>query len=410
MESESYIFTYLYEIFQSPGWSIPVMSFIDSKCLDSENFTVENSQDLHKSYQSLIKSMLTNLAASLQVPSSFLISSIRSAMEEPFYYYSFEKLRASYDLRIFVEILNARNKEITNEALEELNKEENESSGLSKAQIQEREKRELELAISNSIKTRKSEENITKAMEKKELEDIITALEISTQEILDHEQSELNSLQRMKSELLAKLQSEENEKIFAMSEQEKLQHESKKQELQEFKEKFNESQKNNKKFQRQGKNLQKGIERMKDEIRWLEEECQNLEKALKLEEGRMQALKPKTDSTELSEEPQGVVLNKVQVKKVADFSIQELIKGSEMLEESPKSPSKEKNPLQDEINAKKARYLKMKEMIQARKAAVDSGESELKQGLIEKKPMPALLPISNPADLLAKQNFLKDIN
>lgn len=402
-ESQTFISNYLYEIFQSPGWENPIMSFIDSHCFDFEFFGESNSQLLYRSYQALLNTMLKNLAQTLQVTYQFLMSSLNSAMSEPFYYYSFRYIRASYNTHAFLEILNARNEEIMKEALSLT---ENEDSLTTKTnEIEDQEKFELELALKNSIISKKGEENCSKTLEQREGEDLIKALELSAQEFIRNREHELDSLLKMKSDLVARLKSEQFERFLGMTEEERIKYESDKLELQAYKEKFSASKKNNKRLEKREHNLKATNERLQTELRWLEEECQNLEKALKLEDQRLEDINLKSSRSEASTEPESPLLNKIQLKKVQNFSIQELLPVPKKVD-SPKSPSKPaKNPLQDEINAKKARYLKMKEMIQARKAGLNHPESEL----IEKKSLPPLIPLNTEAELKAKQNFLKDI-
>ena len=402
-ESQAFIHNYLYEILQSPVWEHPVMSFIDSHCLDSEFFNESNSQVLYKSYQTLLTTMLNNLAQTLQVPYPFLLSSIKSAMSEPFYYFSFRYIRASYNFYGFIEILNARNQEITKEALNLIEREDTVIAKVS--DMEAREEFELELALKNSIISKTSEENLFRTFEQREGEEVIKALELSAQEFIGNGENELGSLLKLKNDLVTRLKSEQFEKISGMTEEQRTKYESDKLELQAYKEKFNRSKKAHKRIEKREQSLRTANEKLQTELRWLEEECQNLEKALKLEDQRLENLNLKSGTTEPSTEPESPLLNKIQLKKVQNFSIQELLPVPQA-PESPKSPSKPaKNPLEDELNAKKARYLKMKEMIKARKAGLNLPESEF----LEKKPLPPLVPLTTEADLKAKQNFLKDI-
>jgi hypothetical protein len=259
----------------------------------------------------------------------------------------------------------------------------------------EKEKKELELAISNSLLTCKQEENKIMALKEAEDRELIMALELSAQEFIENQEKGLNDLENIKLELFRKIKNENSFRFSQMTQEEKEKFNVEQQFLENKKKEFKDSLQENSLLLKKEKKLEKINKKLENELNRLEIEYKEIEAALSKEEQRLEALSPKEP-----EEPTKVELNKIQLKKPQNFSITELLQKPSPIEEKPELHSKPSPELNLEVQARRNRYLKMKEMIQNRNKDPSAH--------IEKHDLPSLQPLNQDYSTNIKQEFLKN--
>ena len=218
--SEVQTYDYLVHIFNSPGWLIPIQDLIDSKCLEQNEFTTLNSVSYFEEYKTMVKTMLQNISESLNISYYELLSLVQRAITIPFYYDSFDKVRASFNIIEFVEQLNSRNFELTFEAMDLMEKEEREDLTIKNIEALDKEKADIELAIQKSIYDVKEIENNQKIQDLKEQNDMILALELSASEFIENELRDLEEMELLKNEIYGRVQQETIRKVNSMNSQE----------------------------------------------------------------------------------------------------------------------------------------------------------------------------------------------
>lgn len=421
--SEVQTYDYLVQIFNTPGWLIPIQDLIDSKCLEHDEFTVSNSVSYYEEYKSMVTTMLQNIASSLNISYYELLSIVQRAIQIPFYYHSFDKVRASFDISEFVEITNTRNYELTIEAMDLMEMEERQDLTIKNIESLEKEKADIELAMKQSLYDAKEYENKEIKQELKEKNDLILALELSASEFIENELKSLEEMELLKNEIYNRVQQESIRRVNLMNSQEMQEFNKIREELEIKKKEFEVSQSENKMLFTKEKKLKKINKRLEVQLKQLEIEFQDVHSALLKEEQRLNELKKAQEEkiaqeekkvTEGSEVRQG--LNKVQLKKQQDFSIDILLKKEEINEtayEETKGksgltpcginkPSKEIDEQNEKVQALRARYLKMKDMIKNRNESKPSVFSS-----VEKKPLPILIPLDQHSTE-TKKEFLQN--
>lgn len=158
---QEWLYDYIIQFLRSPGWRVPILTFIDEYCVLFDN-SDENKfvySDIHEEFKKMIDVLLENLTLEINITSELFVKAIAMGLKNKQHRRIFEQIIACDNFLSFKKLMIKRNNELEQEALHALNAEES-KHGPSPPMVEgaatggyagSREQTELEHAIAMSL-------------------------------------------------------------------------------------------------------------------------------------------------------------------------------------------------------------------------------------------------------------------
>ncbi|OMJ74096.1 hypothetical protein SteCoe_27043 [Stentor coeruleus] len=273
-----WLYDYTLQFLASPGWKIPIMSFIDEKCyaFDGEEENKLEYTTIHKEFQDMIDLLLENMCIELGASHEMFFRVVKAGLKNPTHRKYFEQVLATLNFMSFKKLMVKRNKELELEALQMMHTEGHANMEEVIKATSNKDQAEIEHAIAVSIAAEAERNRI----QQEEEEMIRKAIEESESEY----KRKLEEEKVRQAEIIREIQRKEAEKVAKMKEEQKRVYEEQK------RKEIDQKRKEEEEFKRQ-EELRAQNKRLEDEMRRkMEEETKRLE-AMRLEESKAQAKK-----------------------------------------------------------------------------------------------------------------------
>ncbi len=216
-----WLYDYILQFLRSPGWRVPILSFIDEYCIvfDTEDENKFIYTEIHlvistQKFKDVIDTLLENLCQELNISPELFVKACNKGVKTPAHRRIFEQVIACDNFLSFKKLMIKRNRELEAEALKMMQQEE---EAITQEEVDtafmKRDEAELEHAIALSIAI-EEERNRKCETEDEELQRVIRLSELEYKEQQDR-------LRRIEEEELARvmaLQKQEEERLQRVEE------------------------------------------------------------------------------------------------------------------------------------------------------------------------------------------------
>ncbi|CAG9334924.1 CFAP36_2 [Blepharisma stoltei] len=363
--SIEWLYDYIVQFLKSPGWRIPIMSFIDEHCIifDNEDENKFIYTEVHNQFKDMIDNLLENLLEEIGVTANLLLKVCEKGLKNRMHHRIFEQILACDNFLSFKKLMIKRNKELEVEAMEMLQKEGFATEQEFNEVKAESDEAEIEAAVALSIAL----EEERKQREREEQEELERAIRES-EEIYKAQMSEKHQKEEEERKIIENLKRVEENKVKQMEESKRKEYEEKQRREVEIRRKEEEEAKRREEEKNEDRRRKEEIARKKvmEEVKQHEEEMKRKEVALgplrKKGEVNLQDLRAGYDVSAQKEE-----------SKHLEDTANEILKKNELL------PGESQEAGVESLAQRQARLKKQRDLLLARKK--QERESEFKQYL-----------------------------
>mmetsp|Transcript_10431 Transcript_10431/g.15600 ORF Transcript_10431/g.15600 Transcript_10431/m.15600 type:complete len:350 (-) Transcript_10431:310-1359(-) len=176
--SYEWLYEYLLQFLRSPGWKVPIMSFVDENCIvfDDEEENKLSYTEVHNQFREMIDNLMGNLCGELGISEELMAKIINMGLKNSRDRRVFEQIIACDNFMSFKKLMVKRNKELEAEALEMMGTE------VPQSELQEANEQARNAEIEHAIALSMAQEEERLRLEEEEKKQIELALKLSEEE------------------------------------------------------------------------------------------------------------------------------------------------------------------------------------------------------------------------------------